>query len=98
MVRAHRFARKGAWHPVLALVAALIAWAHDPPHADLEDRLFGLGFAWLMVIGWRLIAQMPTFGLVERLASDYRTFDAGPITAILTWIIFLLAAGAVAFF
>lgn len=82
---------------VIALVAAMAVWLHDPPHDDLEDRLAAIGFAWLMVMGWRLLAKWPSFSFIHRFATDYRTFRPGPVFAVITWLLFALVLGAVVF-
>lgn len=81
---------------ILAVVAATVVWQREPRPEDWENRLAGLVFAYVLVLGWRLIAAMPTYGIIERFASDYRTANLRVPVAICIWLLFLLCvAGAV---
>ena len=81
----------------VALVFAAIALLRAPRSEDWSGRLLALGLAYALVLGWRLVARMPVFGIVELRALDYKTADQRIPTAVIVRVVFLLFAYGAAF-
>ncbi|MEM7405099.1 MAG: hypothetical protein AAF458_07380 [Pseudomonadota bacterium] len=82
---------------VIAAVAAAALMQRDPRPDNWQDRLAGLVFAYALVLCWRLIARVPTYGIFERFASDYGKADMRAPVAICLWLLFLLCASGATF-
>ncbi|MFT5392070.1 MAG: hypothetical protein ACI8PT_002266 [Gammaproteobacteria bacterium] len=79
---------------VLALASVMNSRADVP---DTDNRIAVLALTFVLVLLWRPVARLPTYGLMSRMASDYGRADLGVPVAIISWGLFLFFAYTVVF-
>ncbi|MBT6274464.1 MAG: hypothetical protein HOI95_10055 [Chromatiales bacterium] len=84
---------------VIVAVAMTLMPNREPEPDDIDDRIMGVAFMYVLTMLWRLIAKFPGYGggFTEPMASGYGRADLRVPVCMIIWGLFLFFVYSAAF-